>query len=607
MKKRLVVYIIFTIALGLLIFLNPTEVLADTSIEADTTNIDFGSIGKGFTKEESDNVLQTVRITNTGTTTITLNNQNPSSSGPFGCYWFDSSVEILPGEYQDVRLRLAESSAFANTAGNYSGTYTFTATNVEDNKDTTTININAQAILLEKYIVTFDTKGGNSIESQEVTEGENAIRPEDPTKENFIFADWYKEDLETVFDFNKPITEDTTLYAEWIPTVIITYDLNGGTAGKDFINTKEMPDEVVISESELTEDFAKAPTGYVYAGIEVNGVMHYKNSFGFLHIKENSVVKFIWNKLINQINLTLTLPVVGDKTNMEKDGEWWTWENVTNPPKIKLEDNAGYKIEDTFWIMGFDQEGFEEPFVGTFESKKQYNAEIIMSAKEGFQFAENIVIKVNGQNIDEVFIKENFLLNIGKKITPNEKIVSIPFTDVKSSNWYYNAVKYCYENNIISGLNATTFGPKDKLTRGMMVTILYRMEKSPKITSKSSFGDVNDTKKWYYNAVVWASKNNIVSGYKDGRFGPTDNITREQLAVILYKYARYKGKDISKTNDLKSFTDAGKVASYALKQVKWAVASGVITGSNAKLNPKGNATRAEVAAMMEKYCKKVGR
>ena len=139
MKKRLVVYIIFTIALGLLIFLNPTEVLADTSIEADTTNIDFGSIGKGFTKEESDNVLQTVRITNTGTTTITLNNQNPSSSGPFGCYWFDSSVEILPGEYQDVRLRLAESSAFANTAGNYSGTYTFTATNVEDNKDTTTI------------------------------------------------------------------------------------------------------------------------------------------------------------------------------------------------------------------------------------------------------------------------------------------------------------------------------------------------------------------------------------------------------------------------------------------------------------------------------------
>ena len=92
-----------------------------------------------------------------------------------------------------------------------------------------------------------------------------------------------------------------------------------------------------------------------------------------------------------------------------------------------------------------------------------------------------------------------------------------------------------------------------------------------------------------------------------GKFGPTDNITREQLAVILYKYAKYKGKDVSKTNDLSAFSDKGKVASYALKQVKWAVGAGVITGSNGKLNPKGNATRAEVAAMMEKYCKKVGR
>ena len=92
-----------------------------------------------------------------------------------------------------------------------------------------------------------------------------------------------------------------------------------------------------------------------------------------------------------------------------------------------------------------------------------------------------------------------------------------------------------------------------------------------------------------------------------GKFGPTDNITREQLAVILYKYAKYKGKDLSKTNDLSSFSDSNKVANYAISQVKWAVGSGVITGSNGKLNPKGNATRAEVAAMLEKYCKRVGR
>ncbi len=159
----------------------------------------------------------------------------------------------------------------------------------------------------------------------------------------------------------------------------------------------------------------------------------------------------------------------------------------------------------------------------------------------------------------------------------------------------------------MSGLNGSTFGPTNKLTRGMMVTILYKMEGSPKVTAASNFTDVKDSSKYYYKPAIWAAEKKIVSGYNDGRFGPSDNITREQLAIILYKYAKYKKKDVSKTTELTAFSDSNKVASYALKQVKWAVASGVITGSNGKLNPKGNATRAEVAAMMEKYCKKVGK
>ena len=205
--------------------------------------------------------------------------------------------------------------------------------------------------------------------------------------------------------------------------------------------------------------------------------------------------------------------------------------------------------------------------------------------------------------------EEKSIINSFRFINDTAKEVSnLPFKDVKAENWYYNAVKYVYKNNIISGLNKTTFGPNDKLTRGMMVTILYRMEGSPDVPSSApTFADVKDSSKYYYKAVRWAAANNIVSGYNVGKFGPSDNITREQLAIILYKYAKYKGKDVSKTNDLKGFTDAGKVASYALKQVKWAVGAGVITGSNGKLNPKGNATRAEVAAMMEKYCKKVGK
>ena len=145
-----------------------------------------------------------------------------------------------------------------------------------------------------------------------------------------------------------------------------------------------------------------------------------------------------------------------------------------------------------------------------------------------------------------------------------------------------------------------------------MVTILYRMENSPKISGAPKFPDVQDSSKYYYKAVKWAADNKIVSGYDNGKFGPNNNITREQLAVILYNYARYKGKDLSKTDDLKGFSDSNKVASWATKQVKWAVGSGVITGNENKdgtktLNSKGNATRAEVAAMIQKYIIKVGK
>ena len=111
----------------------------------------------------------------------------------------------------------------------------------------------------------------------------------------------------------------------------------------------------------------------------------------------------------------------------------------------------------------------------------------------------------------------------------------------------------------------------------------------------------------YYKAVLWASQNKIVSGNKDGTFKPNGNITREELAIMLYNYAKFKGKDMSKTDDLSKFSDKNKVASYAKTAVKWAVANGVITGSGGKLNPKGNATRAEAASMIYKYCDKIGR
>ncbi len=178
-----------------------------------------------------------------------------------------------------------------------------------------------------------------------------------------------------------------------------------------------------------------------------------------------------------------------------------------------------------------------------------------------------------------------------------------PFKDVSSGKWYYNAVKWAYSNGYITGTSDTTFSPNDPMTRGMLVTVLYRAEGRPSASAKTQFPDV-DSSKYYAKAISWASKENLVSGYSNGNFGPEDSITREQIAKILYRYAEYCGYDVSASASLASFDDDEAVSSYAVKYMKWAVAEGFIQGSNNKLNPKGNATRAEIAAILKRFVEK---
>ena len=181
-----------------------------------------------------------------------------------------------------------------------------------------------------------------------------------------------------------------------------------------------------------------------------------------------------------------------------------------------------------------------------------------------------------------------------------------PFNDIYIDDWYHDAVKYTYENGIISGYNNTTFAPADNLTRAMLVTILHRMESAPYVAGVSKYPDVQDTTKYYYVAVKWATKNGIIHGYDNGNFGPNDPITREQLAVILKQYTEYKGKYKKQTVNLNSFADGSKVSDFAETGMQWAVGVKVIEGTKENtIKPKDTATRAEVAAMLYKYCTRV--
>ncbi len=175
------------------------------------------------------------------------------------------------------------------------------------------------------------------------------------------------------------------------------------------------------------------------------------------------------------------------------------------------------------------------------------------------------------------------------------------FSDVSTGSWYYDAVQYVYDAGLMSGTGSDVFSPDGATTRGMIVTILYRLEGSP-VCGSASFSDVSSGK-YYAQAVAWAAENGIVSGYSASRFGPENAITREQLAAVLYRYAAYKGYDVSEFSSLTGYADNTLVAGYAKTPFAWAVQAGIISGTGAhRLSPSAGATRAQVAAMLMRFC-----
>ena len=177
----------------------------------------------------------------------------------------------------------------------------------------------------------------------------------------------------------------------------------------------------------------------------------------------------------------------------------------------------------------------------------------------------------------------------------------IPFSDIKETDWFCSDVQYVNEKGLMSGTSDDLFSPNDTTTRGMIVTVLWRLENKPDEKS-CTFTDVADNA-YYYNAVCWANKNKIVSGYDEKTFGADDYITREQLATIMYRYANYKNYDISAKISLDKYKDLQNVSEYAVSAFEWANANGIITGiSEDTLSPQGNALRCQVAAIFKRFC-----
>lgn len=177
----------------------------------------------------------------------------------------------------------------------------------------------------------------------------------------------------------------------------------------------------------------------------------------------------------------------------------------------------------------------------------------------------------------------------------------LPFADVPSGSWYYDDVAYVYDTGLMTGLTVTAFGPNLSTTRGMIVTILWRMENEPAAKNGCPFADVRRGS-YYEQAIAWASENGIVTGFDASTFAPDRTITREQLAAILFRFAAYRGMDaVTLRENLSSFQDQAAISAYAVSALNWVVGEGLMQGTGDKLEPTGSATRAQVAAMLRRF------
>ena len=265
---------------------------------------------------------------------------------------------------------------------------------------------------------------------------------------------------------------------------------------------------------------------------------------------------------------------------------------------------GGYNPPVTYYTLRFETGGGSDiPSV-----RETYNAYIDLTQYVptwrghtfiGWYSERGLINKVSG-----VYLTKDMTVYAGWSVDENPNTGANPFTDVSEKDWFYGDVMFVYENGLMLGTSKTLFSPHGTATRGMMATILWRMEGSPAPKGKNSFTDV-EAGKWYADAITWTAENSIFAGYGKDKFGPDDPITREQLAAIFYRYADYKGYDLTVKGNLDKFKDADKITDYAKTAMQWAVGSVLVKGKSGNLlDPQGTATRAEIAAMLHRFIEK---
>ena len=417
---------------------------------------------------------------------------------------------------------------------------------------------------LNTYSITYDLNGGTASGNPTSYTVESAtITLNQPTKTGYTFTGWSGTDLTGEDNLTVTIpagsTGDRSYTAHWsLNTYSITYDLDGGTASGN-------PDFYTVESSTITLN-PPTRTGYTFIG---------------------------WSgtDLSGSDNLTVTIPAgsIGNRSYIAH------WSLNTYSITYDLDGGTAFGNPDSYTV--------ESAAITLNEPTK---AGYVFTGWSGTDLVgeDNLTVTIPAGSIGDRRYTAHWEFDptiiAALNPTPN-----VDFLDVSRTDWFYYDVRYVCENGLMNGTSRNRFSPYGTATRGMLVTILYRMENEPRCFGSAAFSDVKPGA-YYEKAVVWASQNNIVSGYTDGTFRPDAPVTREQLASILYRYTLYRGQDVSAagTTSFTGYGDAQTVSNYALPAMRWACGMGILQGANGKLNPSGLATRAQLAAMLHRYLTK---
>lgn len=507
-----------------------------------------------------------------------------------------------------------------------------------------------------KYTITFDPNGGScSINSRETDdEGKLSSLPS-ASRSGYSFLGWYtlksggsKISTSTVFQ------EDTTVYARW------SYNSSGSGSGggsssggsssggsntggtTDTSNTEvtQKPESVGNTTTAVATVTTKPVDGKVEVTIDkeefeslVTDLVDGSNQLGTLPDVVISVDSSD-DEDLKRVELTLSHDAL--ELLAETEGSGFTLQ--TEIGSISFDEKALAAITDhdsedyTITIAKVDEKGLNNQQVTTVGSNPVYDFSVISDGENvshfegGFATVTVPYTPKAGENPNCIYVyyvdhqgslnKMQTNYNGEKKevtfktghfsvFTVVHELLSRIFTDVKTSAWYFDYVSYAYQNDLFHGSSATTFSPEEEMTRGMLVTTINSYEGKPSASHKTDYVDVPDDQ-WYSSAVQWASEKNIVAGIGNGEFAPDKSVKREELALILFNYAKEKGYDTKGGKSIQAFADVNQVSHWAEEAMSWAYGHGLITGmEDNTLRPESYATRGQVATILKNFIEKI--